>query len=83
MKIATIQLMDGDDVDRVCNIANTYHYDIDAVSPRYIVDAKSFLGLLGIMGCPIDIHMHSDSQQQMKSLLTELTPWITTPNFAE
>lgn len=77
MKIATIRLMDGDDVDRVCNIANTYRYDIDAVSPMYIVDAKSFLGLLGIMGSPIDIHMHSNSQQQMNSLRSELAPWLT------
>ena len=77
MKIATIKLMDGEDVDRVCNIANMYHSDIDAVYQRYIVDAKSFLGLLGIMGCPIDIHMHSESQQQLSALRCALKPWAT------
>ena len=75
MKVTTIQLMDGDDVDRVCNIANTYHSDIDAVCHRYIVDAKSFLGLLGFMGSPIDIHMHSESPQQMHDLRSALKPW--------
>ncbi len=48
MKQATILLHSVDDVKRFVRIASQYPYDIDLLSGRYAVDAKSIMGILSL-----------------------------------
>ena len=47
------------DVKEFVNIASAQVYDIDVVSGRYIIDAKSIMGIFSIdLAKPIDIEVH-------------------------
>ena len=76
MKTATIRLKNSEDVSLACAIFNTYIWDIDAVSGRYCVDAKSVLGLFLLLDQNIDIYLHSDIYDMHKELREELEDWL-------
>ena len=76
MKTATIRLKTSEDVSLVCAIFNTYTWDIDAVSGRYCVDAKSVLGLFLLLDKNIDIYLHTDIYDMHKTLREELEDWL-------
>ncbi len=75
MKDLTIRLtMMTDDVKRFVAIANRYPYDIDLCSGRYVVDAKSLLGIFSIdLSKPIKMTIYSDD---CDDLLKEIRPYI-------
>jgi phosphotransferase system HPr-like phosphotransfer protein len=49
------------DVKDFVNIANSYDFDIDMTSGRYVVDAKSIMGIFSLdLSKPIKVEVHSD-----------------------
>ena len=55
-------------------IDNRYPYDIDLRSGRYVVDAKSLLGIFSIdLSKPITMTIYSDN---CEDLLEEVAPYI-------
>ena len=48
MKTFNISLKSIDDVKDFVNIANKYAFDIDLTSGRYVVDAKSIMGIFSL-----------------------------------
>ncbi|MBQ9008268.1 MAG: HPr family phosphocarrier protein [Clostridia bacterium] len=75
MTVITIRLtMTTDDVKKFVAIASRYPYDIDLRSGRYVVDAKSLLGIFSIdLSKPITMTIYSDS---CEDLLEEIKPYI-------
>ena len=75
MKDVMIRLtMMTDDVKRFVAIANRYPYDIDLCSGRYVVDAKSLLGIFSIdLSKPIRMTIYNDN---CDDLLREIRPYI-------
>ena len=62
------------DVKNFVSIVNHYPYDIDLRSGRYVVDAKSLLGIFSIdLSKPITMIIYSD---QCEDLLEEIKPYI-------
>lgn len=62
MKTANIRLASIQDVRDFVNIASKYNEDIDLASGRYIVDAKSIMGIFSLdLMSPISLTVHSDS----------------------
>ena len=48
MKSVTIKLNSINDVKQFVNIVNKYDFDVDLVSGRYIIDAKSIMGIFSL-----------------------------------
>ena len=60
MKAFNILLKSINDVKDFVNIANKYEYDVDLTSGRYVVDAKSIMGIFSLdLSKPIKVEVHS------------------------
>jgi phosphotransferase system HPr-like phosphotransfer protein len=71
----TIEIMLGSitDVKDFVNAVNKYSFDIDLTSGRYVVDAKSIMGIFSLdLSKPIKVEIHSDD---CDALLNELAPF--------
>lgn len=77
MTVTTIKLKNEDDYSAICQVMRRYPFDIDLSRGRYIVDAKSILGILalGSMQEEIEVNAHTDNISDVESLCYELTPW--------
>ncbi|MBQ2614727.1 MAG: HPr family phosphocarrier protein [Clostridia bacterium] len=74
MKTFTVLLSSINDVKNFVNVVTKYEFDIDLASGRYIVDAKSIMGIFSLdLSKPINVEVHSDDCDQ---LLAELAPYI-------
>ena len=57
----TISLQAINDVKDFVNTVMLFNYDIDLVSGRYAVDAKSIMGIFSLdISKPIDLNVHTD-----------------------
>ena len=70
MKTVQISLQMANQVKTFVSIVQKYSYDIDLRSDRYVVDAKSILGIFSLdLSKPINVEIHS---QDCDALLEEL-----------
>ena len=61
MKEVQISLNSIDKVKSFVNAIAGYNYDFDLVSGRYVIDAKSIMGIFSLdLSKPIDLQIHSD-----------------------
>ncbi len=69
-----IMLNSINDVKNFVNLVNKYSFDIDLTSGRYVVDAKSIMGIFSLdLSKPIKVEIHSDDAQ---ALVDELKPFV-------
>lgn len=62
------------DVKNFVNVVTKYDYEIDLISGRYVVDAKSIMGIFSLdLTKPIKVEAHGDDCSQ---LLAELDAYI-------
>ena len=75
MKSVNIRLtMMTDHVKNFVSLVNRYPYDMDLRSGRYVVDAKSILGIFSIdLSRPIQMDIYSDD---CDDLLSELGDYL-------
>ncbi|HAL74886.1 MAG TPA: serine kinase [Clostridiales bacterium] len=74
MKKFTVQLKSINDVKDFVRIVNDFPYDVDLASGRYIVDAKSIMGIFSLdLTQPIEVDIHSDNGEDLKQ---KLQPFI-------
>ena len=74
MKSVKINLQFAENVKVFVNIVSKYPYDIDLKSGRFVVDAKSILGIFSLdLNKPITVEIHSDD---CEDLLNELRYFI-------
>ena len=58
---AKIMINSINDVKNFVNLVNKYDFDIDLISDRYVVDAKSIMGIFSLdLTKPIGIEAHTD-----------------------
>ena len=61
MKEFNIMLNSIDTVKDFVNIVAKYNFDVDLTSGRYVVDAKSIMGIFSLnLSKPIKVEVHSD-----------------------
>lgn len=61
MKAFNIMLKSINDVKDFVNIVNRYDFDVDLTSGRYVVDAKSIMGIFSLdLSKPIRVEVHQD-----------------------
>ncbi len=68
MKNTLIRLNSPEAVQEFVNAAVKCSFDIDAKHNRVIVDAKSFLGVLGLSVNPISVYTHGEDAAFEKTL---------------
>ncbi len=74
MKSFTILLSSINDVKTFVNIVTKYNFDVDLSSGRYVVDAKSIMGIFSLdLSKPIQVDVHSDNAD---AFIEELKPFI-------
>ena len=74
MKSVTINLRYAESVKAFVNIVSKYPYEVDLRSGRFVIDAKSLLGIFSLdLAKPITLEVHSD---KCDDLLAELKPYL-------
>ncbi|MBQ8928530.1 MAG: HPr family phosphocarrier protein [Oscillospiraceae bacterium] len=74
MTTTTVSLSAIDDVKNFVNTIMRFEYDIDLVSGRYAVDAKSIMGIFSLdLSKPIELRAYTDDAED---LLTAIDKYI-------
>ena len=74
MKTITISLNSIDKVKSFVNEITKFDFDFDLVSGRYVIDAKSIMGIFSLdLSKPIDLNIHADAQ--LDEVLAALAPY--------
>lgn len=61
MKTVKISLNSIDKVKSFVNDVTKFDYDFDLVSGRYVIDAKSIMGIFSLdLSKPIDLNIHAE-----------------------
>ncbi|MCZ6913420.1 MAG: HPr family phosphocarrier protein [Rickettsia endosymbiont of Ixodes persulcatus] len=75
MKTVKISLNSIDKVKNFVNEINRFDSDFDLVSGRYVIDAKSIMGIFSLdISKPIDLNIHSD--KELDEILDKLSSYI-------
>ncbi|MBS6397048.1 MAG: HPr family phosphocarrier protein [Clostridiales bacterium] len=75
MKTVHISLNSIDKVKAFVNDITRFDNDFDLVSGRYVIDAKSIMGIFSLdLSKPIELNIHSESNAD--EILEVLTPYI-------
>ena len=71
MKTVQIRLDSIDKVKSFVNIITKYDTEFDLISGRYVIDAKSIMGIFSLdLSRPIDLAIHSDDNyDEIKEVL--------------
>ena len=77
MKTVKISLNSIEKVKSFVNTISQYDYDFDLISGRYVIDAKSIMGIFSLdLSKPIDLNIHADNGADVDKILEVLTPYI-------
>lgn len=75
MNSVQIYLNSIEKVKTFVNIVTQFDFDFDLVSGRYVIDAKSIMGIFSLdLSKPIELHIHADSA--CDEVLEKLEPFI-------
>ena len=75
MEHVRISLNSIDKVKSFVNNVGKYPNDFDLVSGRYVIDAKSIMGIFSLdLSKPIDLDIHADGDE-LKEILEMLKPY--------
>ena len=75
MKTVQISLNSIDKVKAFVNDVTKFDSDFDLVSGRYVIDAKSIMGMFRLdLSKPISLNIHNE--ESVESILSMLKPYI-------
>ena len=75
MKTVQISLNSIDKVKSFVNAITSYEYDFDLISGRYVIDAKSIMGIFSLdLSKPIDLAIHAESN--VDEIMETLKPYL-------
>ena len=76
MKTVHISLNSIDKVKAFVNDISKYDFDFDLVSGRYVIDAKSIMGIFSLdLSKPINLNVHAEGNN-LDEVLKVLAPYI-------
>ncbi|MDE6686865.1 MAG: HPr family phosphocarrier protein [Lachnospiraceae bacterium] len=77
MKTVEISLNSIDKVKSFVNIITKYDYDFDLISGRYVIDAKSIMGIFSLdLSKPIQLNIHMETEDA--AMMEALKPYLIT-----
>ena len=72
MEAVTISLTQVNQVQKFVNVVSKVPYDVDMVSGRYTINAKSLLGIYSLdLNRPLQVVMYSDDCEALKKEMEE------------
>lgn len=75
MKTVEISLNSIDKVKSFVNVLTKYDYDFDLVSGRYIIDAKSIMGIFSLdLSKPISLNIHAT--EGLDEIMESIKPYL-------
>ena len=75
MKTVQISLNSIDKVKSFVNAITQFDYDFDLISGRYVIDAKSIMGIFSLdLSKPIDLAIHAESD--VDKILDVIKPYL-------
>ena len=75
MKTVMISLNSIDKVKSFVNDISRFDYDFDLVSGRYVIDAKSIMGIFSLdLSKPIELNIHAE--ESADEVIETLKPYI-------
>ena len=75
MKSVQISLNSIDKVKSFVNDITKFNNDFDLVSGRYVIDAKSIMGIFSLdLSKPINLNIHAE--ENIDEIMTVLAPYI-------
>ena len=75
MKTVQISLNSIDKVKSFVNAITQFEFDFDLISGRYVIDAKSIMGIFSLdLSKPIDLAIHTETN--LDKVLEALKPYI-------
>ncbi|MCR4653159.1 MAG: HPr family phosphocarrier protein [Eubacterium sp.] len=76
MQTVQISLNSIDKVKNFVNSISKFDFDFDLVSGRYVIDAKSIMGIFSLdLSKPIDLNIHSEGTE-LQQVLDVLAPYL-------
>ena len=76
MKTVKISLNSIDKVKSFVNDITKYDYNFDLVSGRYVIDAKSIMGIFSLdLSKDIDLNIHAEGEEA-ENVLQVLKPYL-------
>ena len=76
MKTVQISLNSIDKVKSFVNAITQFEFDFDLISGRYVIDAKSIMGIFSLdLSKPIDLAIHAESNMDeiMEKILADIS----------
>lgn len=76
MKTVKISLSSIEQVKSFVNTVTKFDHDFDLVSGRYVIDAKSIMGIFSLdLFKPIELNIHAD-ESEIPAILEELKDYL-------
>ena len=76
MKTVDISLNTIEKVKSFVNTITKYDYDFDLISGRYVIDAKSIMGIFSLdLSKPITLDIHADDEN-IESIMESLKDYL-------
>ena len=73
MTMIKVQFRGLDSVKNFVNILSKFECDFDIVDKRYVIDAKSIMGLFSLdLTHPLDLKIYSEDEAVVKSVIESL-----------
>lgn len=74
MKIVTIKLDTIKDVKNFVSAVTTFECDFDIVAERYVVDAKSIMGIFSLdLSKPLELRINTDDEKEISAVLKAIS----------
>ncbi len=79
MKKVLVSLNSIDKVKTFVKDISQFEYDFDLISGRYVIDAKSMLGIFSLdLSKPIELSIHADDEDA-DAIIETLTAYLAEP----
>ena len=74
MKNVTIKLETINDVKNFVSAVTTFECDFDIVADRYVVDAKSIMGIFSLdLSKPLALYINTDDEKEISAVLKAIS----------
>ncbi len=77
MNPVQISLNSIEKVKSFVNAISKFDYDFDLISGRYVIDAKSIMGIFSLdLSKPIQLTIHNDTKSEVDEVIEAIKPYI-------
>ncbi|SDB19607.1 HPr family phosphocarrier protein [Eubacterium oxidoreducens] len=77
MKNVKILLDSIDKVKQFVNAITLFDFDFDLISGRYVIDAKSIMGIFSLnLSDPIELAIHTTDEKAIEQVMEVIAPYI-------